>query len=225
LWYFGISVFWIEITKSRNLYIPHKNLHVIKTFLLVTIFCQLTIISNGQTSYKDSVKRYVKNYVESHEVVKGDDKKQMHFYDVSEKYRVHAKFERKENGDWFQMPTSGKMKQVYRVYGVLKFRLNGKNLQLNLYQSQSLMQTAQYKNYLFLPFTDATTGKSTYESGRYLDLESSDIKNNEVILDFNKAYNPYCAYVTGVYNCPIPPKENNLAVAVEAGEKKYGKHH
>jgi uncharacterized protein (DUF1684 family) len=195
-----------------------------KTSFLLTILSLQVLTSIAQTSYKDSIKLYVKNYVAGHEVVKGEDKKQMHFYDVNEKYRIHAKFEKKENGDWFQMPTSGKMKQVYRVYGVLKFRLNGKDLQLNLYQSQSLMQTAQYKNYLFLPFTDLTTGKSTYESGRYLDLEMNDIKNNEVILDFNKAYNPYCAYVSGVYNCPIPPKENNLAVSVEAGEKKYGKH-
>jgi len=195
-----------------------------KTSVLATVLSLLLITSHGQSRYKDSIKLFVKNYVESHEVVKGEDKKQMHFYGVNEKYRVHAKFETKENGDWFQMPTSGKMKQVYRVYGVLKFRLNGKALQLNLYQSQSLMQTNEYKNYLFLPFTDATTGKATYESGRYLDLTMDDIKNNEVILDFNKAYNPYCAYVSGVYNCPIPPKENNLAVSVEAGEKKYGKH-
>jgi uncharacterized protein len=87
-----------------------------------------------------------------------------------------------------------------------------------------LMGNDQYKNYLFLPFTDATTGIETYESGRYIDLQINDIKNNEVLIDFNKAYNPYCAYVSGVYNCPVPPKENHLIVAILAGEKIYGSH-
>lgn len=95
---------------------------------------------------------------------------------------------------------------------------------MNLYQSQGLMGSNEYKNYLFLPFTDATTGVETYESGRYIDLLTTDIVNNTVTIDFNKAYNPYCAYVSDVYNCPIPPKENHLRVAIRAGEKMYGKH-
>ena len=83
------------------------------------------------------------------------------------------------------------------------------------------MTNAQYKDYLFLPFTDLTSGKETYASGRYLDLKTDEIKNGKVTLDFNKAYNPYCAYVSGVYNCPIPPKENTLGVEVKAGEKLF----
>ena len=86
------------------------------------------------------------------------------------------------------------------------------------------MAIDQYKNHLFLPFTDVTTRVETYESGRYIDLETSEIVNNEVVIDFNKAYNPFCAYVSGVYNCPIPPKENRLSVAIRAGEKTYEKH-
>jgi uncharacterized protein (DUF1684 family) len=69
--------------------------------------------------------------------------------------------------------------------------INDTLMKLNLYQSQGLMGSDQCKDYLFLPFTDATTGIETYESGRYIDLQTSDIKNNEVIIDFNKAYNPY----------------------------------
>ncbi|MFL5808726.1 MAG: DUF1684 domain-containing protein [Flavisolibacter sp.] len=194
--------------------------------ILIFLIVALVLFNRGssQTSYNDSIKIYLKDYVDKHEVVKGADKKQMHFFDVNKKYRVIAKFERKENGQWFQMSTSGKMKQIYRVYGVLSFKIADKAVHLNLYQSQSLIQSEQYKNYLFLPFTDATTGKETYDSGRYIDLQSSDIQNNQVVIDFNKAYNPYCAYVSGVYNCPIPPKENNLPVAIKAGEKKYGNH-
>jgi uncharacterized protein (DUF1684 family) len=87
------------------------------------------------------------------------------------------------------------------------------------------MTTAQYKDHLFIPFTDATSGEGTYESGRYIDLDIKDITDNKFTIDFNKAYNPYCAYVTGRYNCPIPPVENRLAVAIRAGEKAFGKKH
>ncbi|MEI9910512.1 MAG: DUF1684 domain-containing protein [Bacteroidota bacterium] len=82
----------------------------------------------------------------------------------------------------------------------------------------------EYREQLFLPFTDLTTGEETYTAGRYIDLTFNDIIGDKVVIDFNKAYNPYCAYISGKYNCPIPPKENNLTVAILAGEKNYGKH-
>jgi uncharacterized protein len=191
-------------------------------FLIALIF--LSPVSFAQTAYKDSIKNYIKNYIDNHEVVKGDDRKQLHFFDVTEKYKVVARFEKTQTNQWFEMPTSGKIKKVFRVYGVLNFTINDTLAKMNLYQSQGLMGNDQYKNYLFLPFTDATTGIETYESGRYIDLQINDIKNNEVLIDFNKAYNPYCAYVSGVYNCPVPPKENHLIVAILAGEKIYGSH-
>jgi uncharacterized protein (DUF1684 family) len=177
-----------------------------------------------QTSYKDSLATYIKSYIDNHEVVKGEDKRQLHFYPVDSMYRVIAGFERMQNGSWFEMPTSGRIKKLFRVYGTLRFSLNDTLVKMNLYQSQSLMGTAEYSDYLFLPFTDATSGIETYESGRYIDLKMTDIRNNQVTIDFNKAYNPYCAYVSGVYNCPIPPLENHLPVAIKAGEKSFGKH-
>lgn len=190
-------------------------------FSFVLLFFSCVVFAQ---SYKDSIELYIKNYINTHEVVKGEDKKQIHFFDVNEKFRVIAKFEKEQTNQWFEMPTSGKIKKVFRVYGIVSFTINDTLVKMNLYQSQGLMGSDQYKNYLFLPFTDATTGIETYESGRYIDLQISDIKNNEVVIDFNKAYNPYCAYVSGVYNCPVPPKENHLFVAILAGEKAYGKH-
>ncbi len=86
------------------------------------------------------------------------------------------------------------------------------------------MAVAEYKDQLFLPFTDLTSGEESYAAGRYIDLIFDDILDNKVIIDFNKAYNPYCAYVSGKYNCPIPPRENSLNVAILAGEKNFGKH-
>lgn len=84
------------------------------------------------------------------------------------------------------------------------------------------MKQKKYKDYLFVPFGDATSGFESYGGGRYLEFEISDIHHNKVQLDFKKAYNPYYAYTAG-YNCPIPPKENFLAVSIEGGEKNYEK--
>jgi len=191
--------------------------------IFVFVFSLCFFVSFGQ-SYKDSMKLYLKNYVDNHEVVKGDDKKKINFFPVNEKYRVVAQFQTTKNNEWFEMPTSGRLKKVFRLYGTLTFKINDTLVHMNLYQSQGLMGSEEYKNYLFLPFTDLTTGVDTYESGRYIDLQINDIQNNQVVLDFNKAYNPYCAYVSGVYNCPIPPRENHLPVAILAGEKSFGKH-
>lgn len=187
--------------------------------LLIFYYCN----SFSQSFYADSINNFIKNYVETHEVVTGDDRKLLHFYPANEKYHVIARFEKVENGKWFSMETSGRTKQVYRVYGTLYFAINDTAVKLNLYQSQNLMTIEKYKNHLFLPFTDLTSGEETYDNGRYIDLETGDIKNKTVEIDFNKAYNPYCAYVSNTYNCPIPPKENYLPVAILAGEKNYGK--
>ncbi|MEP6676718.1 MAG: DUF1684 domain-containing protein [Ferruginibacter sp.] len=103
------------------------------------------------------------------------------------------------------------------------FKIRDTALTLTVYRSLETLP-APYKDYLFIPFTDITSGNTSYGGGRYIDVEKKDIKNNQLDLDFNKAYNPYCAYTTG-YNCPIPPRENNLAIEILAGEKDYGKKH
>jgi len=180
--------------------------------------------SFAQKSYKDSIETYLKKYVKEHEVVTGKDKEQMSFFPINEKYRITCRFERTPNSQWFRMESSGQIKKNYRTYGVIHFTINDTAVTLNIYQSQDLMVTTQYKDHLFIPFTDATSGEETYESGRYIDLEINDIKGDKITIDFNKAYNPYCAYVSGRYNCPIPPAENRLTVAVRAGEKSFKKH-
>ena len=193
--------------------------------LLILFSFLLTNVSFAQKTYKDSIETYLKKYVKEHEVVTGKDKELMSFFPVNEKYRINCSFERTPNSQWFRMESSGQIKKNYRTYGVIHFKINDTIVTLNVYQSQDLMATTQYRDHLFIPFTDATSGEETYESGRYIDLEIDDIKNNNLVLDFNKAYNPYCAYVSGRYNCPIPPVENRLLVAIRAGEKSFGKHH
>lgn len=182
----------------------------------------LPCVALTQTSYEDSLNLFLKKYVADHEVVTGNDKQKMKFYPVQQQYRITAFFERKENSPWFMMSTSGSTKQQYRVYGVIRFNIHDTTVVLQVYQSRSLMSSEKYKEHLFIPFTDLTSGRETYGGGRYIDLNISDISNNTYVIDFNKAYNPYCAYTTG-YNCPIPPKENDLAVAIQAGELNYGK--
>ena len=194
--------------------------------ILWIILCFLIAnISFAQKSYKDSIETYLKKYVKEHEVVTGKDKELISFFPVNEKYRISCKFERTPNSQWFKMESSGQIKRNYRTYGIIHFTINDTAVTLNIYQSQELMATTEYRDHLFIPFTDATSGEETYESGRYIDFEISVIKNDRIIIDFNKAYNPYCAYVSGKYNCPIPPAENRLAVAIRAGEKVFKKIH
>ena len=174
----------------------------------------------SQNSYKDSMTTFIKNYVDKHK-----NRQHLHFYPINESFRINTRFEKVDNSPWFLMPTSGPSKSMYRIYGKAHFNLHDTAVALNIYQSQDLMQMAQHKDHLFIPFTDATSGIETYEGGRYFDLTINDIKDNSLIIDFNKAYNPYCAYVSKVYSCPIPPKENHLSVAIKAEEKSYSKAH
>jgi uncharacterized protein (DUF1684 family) len=174
--------------------------------------------------YIESIKAYLKNYVDSHEVVKKKNKKYFHFFPVNSQYNINCSFEKITDTIGFTMKTSANTLKHYFKYGKLHFNVSGTHCHLFVYQSKDLMQTEKYKDYLFVPFTDATTGDESYGSGRYLDLLMGDIQNNTLQLDFNKAYNPYCAYSPD-YKCPIPPKENNLPVAIRAGEMNFGKAH
>ncbi len=129
-------------------------------------------------------------------------------------YRVVAKITRYEKEPFFEMPTSGPKTPEYRKYGLLQFEIAGKAYELTIFQNLSSMRSPIYRDYLFLPFTDLTNGENTYGGGRYIDIRIP--KGDTMIIDFNQAYNPYCAYTTG-YSCPIPPEENYLDLAVEAG--------
>lgn len=191
--------------------------------LLVSLFIICFTNLFGQSSYNDSMQAYLDRYVRDHEVVRGTDKMYFHFFPVDSNYRVTAKFEKATGNKWFLMETSAHEKKTYRAYGTVSFKIHDTLVKASIYQSQNLMADPKYKDYLALMFMDKTTGNETYEAGRYIDLDLADIKNNQIVIDFNKAYNPYCAYVKGKYSCPIPPAENYLPVAIEAGEKNFGK--
>lgn len=195
-----------------------------KIFLLSLAVILCNTVFSQKDFYTKSIQAYQKKYVTEHEVVKKASKKYFRFFPVDKTYYVTCSFERITDTTGFTMKTSANTLKHYFKYGRLDFKLSGTACHLFVYQSKDLMQTEQYKNYLFVPFTDITTGDESYGSGRYLEFYKQDIQNNTLKLDFNKAYNPYCAYSTG-YKCSIPPKENNLAVPVKAGEKNFAKGH
>jgi uncharacterized protein (DUF1684 family) len=192
--------------------------------LIAGIFMGSLAIAQKKDMYTESVKAYQKNYVDNHEVVKGKDKKQFHFFPINKAYNVTGYFERIVDTVGFIMPTSAGTVKYFYKYGRLDFIINDNECILFVYQGKDLMATEKYKDYLFVPFIDATTGNESYGSGRYLEFYKSDIENNILQLDFNKAYNPYCAYATG-FKCPIPPRENRLFIPIKAGEMNFGKSH
>ncbi len=180
--------------------------------------------SGQKKSYVDSLRSFQKKYVSSHEVVKGKDRKAISFYPVNSSFEVVCNFEKSNDTSIIAMKTSGTSIPVkdFKRYGSIYFKIHDSLLKLTVYKSSGIVP-AEYKDFLFIPFTDLTSGAESYGGGRYIDVLTTDIKNNKLQLDFNKAYNPYCAYTTG-FNCPIPPGENNLAIAVMAGEKAFAKH-
>jgi uncharacterized protein (DUF1684 family) len=154
--------------------------------------------------------------------VKKEDVQYMSFYNPDKKFKVNAQFIKTKLTLPFDMATLDGQRRKYIEYGTLVFDLAGKKHTLKIYQNLSMMGDPSHQDLLFLPFTDLTNDKETYGGGRYLDFHIKEIQNNILILDFNKAYNPYCAYSKD-YSCPKPPEENNLNVAIKAGEKKFGK--
>ncbi|MCX8057124.1 MAG: DUF1684 domain-containing protein [Ignavibacteria bacterium] len=109
-------------------------------------------------------------------------------------------------------------------YGYFQFQYKGKTHKINVYKypESSIKEGKEYlKNYLAVWFRDLTTGEETYDVGRYLDVEEENPDPDYLYtLDFNKAYNPYCAY-TPIYSCAIPREEDFIQIRIEAGEKKY----
>lgn len=194
------------------------------TATLLLTFMVLYGFSQTGKDYVNALRTYQRNYTVTHEVVKGNDKKYFRFYPVDEKFKVKCRFERSADTSVIVMKTSGKAipQKDFVRYGKIYFSIHDSSLFLTVYRSKELEKNPQYSRYLFIPFTDVTTGDETYGSGRYIDIFTWDIKNDTVEIDFNKAYNPYCAYSNG-YNCPIPPRENLLPVAIKAGEKIFAK--
>jgi hypothetical protein len=200
-----------------------KLIIVLVAFVPLTIFAQdfKAEIEKHREEYKAA---FLKN---SSSPLQKEDFEYLRFYEPNEKFKVECKFvattrRNSARKKLLEIPTSSGQTAAYTKFGELKFEIDGKPNKLAVYQSLRLRNLPQYRDYLFIPFKDLTNGKESYGGGRYLDLRMKEIEGDKINLDFNKAYNPFCAFSAG-YSCPIPPKENSLKVAIEAGEKNFAK--
>ncbi len=144
--------------------------------------------------------------------------KSLDFYPANEKFYVVAQFIRTTNEQPFEMKTSTDRKPLYVKYGEAHFSIDGQLFKLNIYRNIELSKKEQYKDYLFLPFSDLTCGNESYIGGKYIDLKIP--QGDTIVIDFNRSYNPYCAY-SPKYSCPKVPLENDLKIAIRAGVKKF----
>lgn len=200
-----------------------------KKLIAQTIFALLIVSSGNANAQSDSVAAMSEIKIFQEELgkeyrdpaksplrKKANKFKGHEFFPINLKLRVSAKLKVTNSSPFFMMKTTSVRLSEERIYGILEFSLDGKQYQLPVYQSSSLMKTQEYKDYLFFPFTDLTNGIESYHGGRYIDLRIPE--GEEIIVDFNKAYNPYCAYADG-FSCPIVPKENHLDIRIPAGIK------
>lgn len=140
------------------------------------------------------------------------------FFSIDSNYVVKAALTRTPNTKWLNMKTTTSRLSKQKLYGILNFTINNTPLKLNVYQGKNTTNPSGVDDYLFLPFLDKTNGQETYSGGRYLDLDFPLEGSNTLIIDFNKAYNPYCAY-NSKYSCPIVPRQNYLKIKIKAGVK------
>lgn len=145
--------------------------------------------------------------------------KGLKFYPINQKYKVTATLTLNSDTVVFELPHSRQRTKPYKVFGTISFVLLNQTCQLQVLEQAN--KKPGYEDYLIIPFTDLTNGETTYGGGRYIEFTKP--KTNTFELDFNLCFNPYCAY-NGKYTCPIPPKENNLAVKIEAGMKYESLH-
>ncbi len=146
------------------------------------------------------------------------DFKGLDFFKFDSSYVVNATFKRTTEEKPFKMKTTTDRIALYITYGEITFTLKDESFQLNVYQDQDLLNEEGFEDYLFLPFLDDTNGEETYGAGRYIDLKIPE--GDLMTIDFNTAYNPYCAY-NEKYSCPIVPRENYVGIEVRAGVRSY----
>ncbi|WP_299130448.1 DUF1684 domain-containing protein [uncultured Winogradskyella sp.] len=143
------------------------------------------------------------------------------FFKFDSTFVVKATLKRTPDSKWFNMKTTTSRVSPERVFGILTFKISGSKYKLNVYQGKDIMKREGYEDYLFLPFLDNTNGEGSYGGGRYIDLRIPE--GDRITIDFNSAYNPYCAY-NDKYSCPIVPRVNYLDLDVKAGVKAFKKH-
>jgi uncharacterized protein (DUF1684 family) len=201
-------------------------------YFLIVAFLSLIISCNsqdkrpliGETVYQQKLNAVFKDASKS--PLKNKDLKSfkgLNFFPVDSSYIITASIEKTPDTPFLGMDTNTDEKSYYRKYGILTFTLKGKEMQLTLYESLEESENPVFEDYLFLPFTDETSGNDSYGGGRYMDVFKSNINTNGTLkLNFNNTYNPYCAY-NDDYSCPLTPRDNHLSMEILAGVKDFKK--
>ncbi len=140
------------------------------------------------------------------------------YFAVDPAYRIIARLVPDPHKQLVTLGTSDGREKKYLTYGYAEFELHGRQNRLLILE---IADAGPYRGTLFLAFGDETSARETYGGGRYLDIEKQ-IGASTIVLDFNLAYNPYCAYNSN-YSCPLPPPENLLPIPIRAGEMNYKK--
>lgn len=191
--------------------------------LILLIFCSLSFVDVAQLLSEQEVlnkrEEHFKELTDTSLNVLNKEEIEhfggLSYFPFDPSYQLEARFV-KDIGKKFKMPTSTDRLPVYRRFGYIYFEIENVACTLEVYQNMALRKNKEYHDYLFIPFRDKTSGKETYGGGRYLDARIPD--GDTLKVDFNVAYNPYCAY-SHRYSCPIPPDANTLTVSIKAGEK------
>lgn len=196
-----------------------KLTYVLVPILLVLVW--LSFSGEGDEAYLTQVQetiddrvKYLRTNESSPFLQYNEPFKEPDYFAIDPGYRVNATVERIKKRNIVTLPNSNSGMETYEEFAWLNFTVRGQRQKLLVLKPSGFGAL----KVLFLAFTDETSADETYGGGRYLDVEIG--KSDKVVLDFNLAYNPYCAY-TDEYSCALPPKENQLSVAVEAGEKNF----
>lgn len=148
--------------------------------------------------------------------------KGLDFFPIDSSFMVKATLKKTPDAPIFKFPTTTDRVASYKKYGIVTFMIGEKEFNLDIYKEDPVRKEA-YANHLFLPFFDKTNGKTSYLGGRFIDvLVTDEQQDGTILIDFNKAYNPYCAY-SDRYSCPIPPRDNYIDIEVKAGVMAYKK--
>lgn len=178
---------------------------------LKIVFLLFSVSAFAQNIDSESYRRaYIAKSEEKFKGLKQD------FFEINESYIVLANYKLVKKPKGLDFPTSSGRIKYFAEYAVLKFKIKDKKFKLTVYKP--LQSNPIENDWLFLPLKDLTAPHETYGGGRYLDFKSVDFKNGKIEIDFNKLYNPYCAFSDG-WSCPIPPENNLLKTRIEAGEK------
>lgn len=189
--------------------------------ILIVLYLFYSVLGISQEEMIKSSKAFQEQMNESFRnpdtsPLKSDDLErfvELPFFEVKSEWIVKGKLKRTPNEKPFEMPTTTSRKPLYVKFGEISIKLEGRKFSLDVFQAVG-NNNPMMKNYLFLPFTDRTSGVTTYGGGRYLEVAIP--KGKKVIVNFNNAYHPYCAY-NEKYSCPIVPEQNDLDIEVNAG--------